>query len=381
MVKELSLAKEAQNETGTDTLPTFDLYIGGRFVESLSGKRFPTLNPVNNKPLALVAEGGPEDIDRAVEAASEAFEKGPWRRMSVQERCQLLRKVGDLILAHQEELARWEALDVGKSFAFTKRVEVQRAAENFYAFAEVIPHLHTRAVARGSVVLNYILREPLGVVGLITPWNVPLIHCTMKLASALAAGNTCVLKPAEWAPVPAVKLAELFQKADFPPGVVNIVPGFGEAGAGEALTGHPKVRAISFTGETSTGRAIMANASSNLKRVSFELGGKSANIIFADADLETAVRGSLVAGHGFAGQGCINGTRILVERSRYDEFVAAFVQASQAMPIGDPMDPKAMMGPLIHPEHWQRVDGFVQRARPQATMLCGGGRPEGNGLC
>jgi aminomuconate-semialdehyde/2-hydroxymuconate-6-semialdehyde dehydrogenase len=351
-------------------------FVGGSFVDPASGETFPSVNPATGEVLAEVALGGPEDVERAVGAARRAFDEGPWPRMSPAERKRILHRIADLIDERREELARLEAQDVGKPITEARTKDMPRAALNFRFFADLAELAHTEAFPRPwEGVLTYVLREPRGVAALITPWNFPLMLETWKVAPALAFGCTAVLKPAEQSPVTAWKLAEICAEAGLPEGVLNVVHGFGPSSAGEALTRHPGVDLISFTGETNTGRAIMAAAAPTLKKLSFEMGGKSASIVFADADPQVALEGSLDALFRNQGEVCLAGSRLLIQRPIYEEFVARYVEAAEALPVGDPLDPATKVGPLITPEHLDRVLGYVELGeREGAKLLTGGTR-------
>jgi aminomuconate-semialdehyde/2-hydroxymuconate-6-semialdehyde dehydrogenase len=357
-------------------LRDLQLFIDGRPTQPLSGKYFDTVNPATEEVICRVAEADSRDVDLAVAAARRAFDEGPWPRMKVADRCRTVRRIGDLILQNLEELAHLESLDTGKPITESREGDIPRAANNFHFFADFVEGLASESHPVDDVALNYTAREPAGVAGLITPWNLPLYLETWKVAPCLATGNTCVLKPAELTPLTAAKLAELTQEAGVPPGVFNVVQGFGPNAAGSALCEHPGVDLISFTGETTTGRAIMAAAAPTLKRLSFELGGKGANIVFADADLEEAVATSLRAAFRNQGQICLAGSRLLVEKSIYDKFLEKFVAAARQIIVGDPMDPKTQMGALIGKEHWERVRGYIETAKKEGgRVLCGGDRP------
>ncbi|MDR5708199.1 MAG: 5-carboxymethyl-2-hydroxymuconate semialdehyde dehydrogenase [Armatimonadota bacterium] len=351
-------------------------FIAGEFVEARSGRTFATLNPTTNEVITEVAEGDPADVDRAVQAARKAFHEGPWPRMRAEERARYLRRVGELILKHAEEIGFLEVLDTGMPISQAGGSQIPRAAENFFFFAEMASRILGATYPKDGEFLNYTIRRPVGVAGLITPWNTPFMLETWKVAPCLAAGCTCVLKPAEWSPLSAMKLAEIIQEADLPPGVFNVVHGYGEI-AGAALVAHPQVPVLSFTGETSTGIEILRNAAPTLKRCSMELGGKNPTIVFADADLDRALDAAVFMGYSLNGERCTSGSRLLVERRIYDTFVDRFAARVQALRVGDPFDPATEVGPLIHPEHWQRVRGYVELARAEsATVLAGGNRPE-----
>ncbi|MER3603100.1 MAG: 5-carboxymethyl-2-hydroxymuconate semialdehyde dehydrogenase, partial [Thermus sp.] len=353
-------------------------YIDGRFVESAA--TFPTLDPSTNQVLSHAARGGAKEVDLAAQAAARAFEK--WSRTRAKERKRHLLKVAELIEKHADELAVIECLDAGQVLRIV-RAQVGRAAENFAFYAEYAEHVmegHTYPVDREW--LNYTLRVPVGPVGVITPWNAPLMLSTWRIAPALAAGDTVILKPAEWSPLTATRLAEILQEADLPPGVFNVVHGFGER-AGAPLVAHPGVQLISFTGETATGIEIMRNGAATLKRYSMELGGKNAAIVFPDADLEQALDGVIWQAFSLNGERCTANSRLLLHRSIYEEFLGHLFERVAAIRVGDPFDPQTEVGPLIHPEHWQRVRGYMEVARSEgATIALGGDRPphlpEGN---
>ncbi len=334
--------------TPTETLPKPALQSGGRMLiggdwrEAQSGKRFASINPATGDTLLEVAEGDLADVDLAVQAARQAFQ-GPWSKMSASERGRLLWKLGDLILSKVDELAQLETLDTGKAIWESSKIDVPLTADTFYYCAGAATKLEGSTIPVSGPYLNYTLREPVGVVGLIVPWNFPLLLAARKVAPALAAGNTVVLKPAEETPLTALRLGELCLEAGIPPGVLNVVPGFGPT-AGAALVAHTGVNAIAFTGETSTGRLIMQNAARSLKKVSLELGGKSPNIVFADADLEAATRGSIFAIFYNKGEVCTAGSRLFVERSVHGPLVEKLVDRAQKFPQGDPFDPKTRLG-------------------------------------
>ena len=353
------------------------LFIGGKFVPAGAGKTFDNVNPATDEVIARIAEASAPDVDRAVRVARQAFESGPWPKMAVAERARFLRKIADAMEARKEELASLETIDTGKPIREALSGDVPRALHYFRMYADYLTTQSTECFPMDDQALNYVLREPLGVAGLITPWNFPLMILASKLSAALAAGNTVVAKPAEWTPMTAARLAEIIADTGLPEGVFNLVHGFGPAAAGEAITTHPEVNAISFTGESATGQAIMAAASRTLKRVSFELGGKGATLVFADADLNEAVTVAAFAAFKNQGQVCTAGSRVLVEQSIYEKFLEAFVARAKAIKVGDPLDPHTEMGSLVHPEHRQRVQSFLDFA--QATdvrILCGGKTPD-----
>jgi aminomuconate-semialdehyde/2-hydroxymuconate-6-semialdehyde dehydrogenase len=352
-------------------------FINGKFVPSTNGKVFHNINPATEEVLGIVAEGGQEEIDLAVSAARKALQ-GPWKKMSANERVAVLRRIGDLILQRQEELATLESLDTGKPFWLANSVDIPRAAYNFHFFADYIRTITTEATQSDDVAINYAIRRPLGVVGLINPWNLPLLLLTWKLAPCLAAGNTVVMKPAELTPMTATVLAEICRDAGVPDGVVNLVHGFGPNSAGSALVEHPDVNGISFTGETTTGKVIMSSASKTLKRLSYELGGKNPNIIFADSDLDEVIETTLKSSFINQGEVCLCGSRIYVERSAYEEFLHKFVARTKELTVGEPFSEKTKVGALISEEHYERVMGYIKLAQEEGgTILLGGKRPQG----
>ena len=300
--------------------PTFrsQLFIDGEYIPAASGKTFPVLNPATNEVLVEVAEAGVEDVDQAVAAARKAFDEGPWPKMKTAERAKLLRRFGELLVKHAPELERIEGLDVGKPVKESGGHDIPRAANNFSFFADALSQWtqdahwgESTSLGQEVNLLSVTLRQPLGVAGIIIPWNSPMMLGTWKLAPCLAVGCTAVLKPSELAPLSLMKLGEIAQEAGLPPGVLNVLTGFGEVGA--ALTTHPGVNAVSFTGGVATGKRVMRAAADTLKRVSLELGGKSPNIVFADADLELAVKGAVRAIFRSQGQSCVAGSRLLLQ--------------------------------------------------------------------
>jgi len=358
------------------------MLIGGKWVEAASGKTFETWNPATGEVLARVAEGDREDIDRAVHAARRAFEEGPWPDMLPAERARLLWKVSDLIEQHREELAELETLDNGKPVFFSRIVDVPTAIETFRYFSGWATKIEGNTIPismPGAKYFAYTLREPVGVVGQIIPWNFPLIMAAWKLAPALAAGCTVVLKPAEQTPLTALRLGELLMEAGVPEGVVNIVTGFGET-AGAALACHPNVDKIAFTGSTEVGKLIVDAARGNLKKVSLELGGKSPNIIFPDADLQAAIPGSAAAIFFNQGQCCTAGSRLFVHKSIFDKVVDGVAQATKTFHIGPGIDPNTNLGPLVSKEQLDRVCGYLDAgAKEGAKAVAGGRRIAGSG--
>ncbi|HZD57860.1 MAG TPA: aldehyde dehydrogenase family protein, partial [Anaerolineales bacterium] len=350
-------------------------FINNEFVPSIEGRTFETLNPTDNKPITEVASGTAADADRAVIAAREAFDKGPWPRLPAEERARALRRIGDLIEKHASEIADVEIMDTGVPASQIKEGAVPRAARNFYFFADMATKITGESYSKDRKFMNYTIHRPVGVAGLITPWNVPFMLETWKVAPCLAAGNTCILKPAEWAPLSADKLAQIILEADLPAGVFNVLHGFGES-AGASIVAHPGVQLISFTGETATGQEIIRNGAATLKRYSMELGGKNPTIIFEDADLDRALDGAIWQVYSLNGERCTAGSRLLVQESIYDDFLARLAERVGTIRVGDPNDPQTEVGPLIHPDHWQRVHNYMSIARQEgATIVIGGNRP------
>ncbi len=347
-------------------------YIGGEFYDSESGETFESISPIDNTPIATVAKGSAGDIHRAVMAAREAFPE--WAGMDPAERRKILYRVAAGIEARLGELAEWEVRDMGKPISAARSKDIPRSAHNFRFFADAAEHAATKAFSKPwDGVLTYELREPLGVVGAISPWNFPLMLLTWKVAPALAYGCTVVAKPAEQSPVTATLLAEICRDAGLPDGVFNLVHGFGPDEAGEALIRHPDVDGITFTGESATGKAIMAAAAPSLKKLSFELGGNSPNIVCADADLDKAVAGSLKGIFTNQGEVCLAGARLLVERPIYDEFVARMVDGAERYIVGNPLDPNTGMGPLVSGEHMEKVLSYIDLATEEGAKLMTGG--------
>jgi len=356
-------------------VPVKRLFIDNQWVEATGGRTFDDLNPATEEVIARIAEATPEDVDRAVRAARRAFDEGPWRTMRAADRSALLRKVGELILARKDELVRLESMDNGKPVRESSTLDIPRSAWNFIFFAEYLTKVTNECVPVDNQFLHYELRDPVGVAALITPWNFPLLLATWKIGPCLAAGNTCVLKPASVTPLTALALAEIVAEAGLPEGVFNVITGPGST-VGTALVSHPGVNLVSFTGETVTGQAIQAAAAPTLKRVSFELGGKAPNLVFASADLDAAVAGSLRSAFFNQGEVCLATPRFYVEEAIYDQFLEKFVAAAKALRLGDPLDPATEMGPLVSKGHYERVLGYVEQGRAEgARLVTGGGRP------
>jgi 5-carboxymethyl-2-hydroxymuconic-semialdehyde dehydrogenase len=357
-----------------EDLPTRILhYIDGEFVESISGETFDVLDPVSNQNYATAASGQREDIDRAVAAAKRAFDSGPWPKMLPRARARILHKIADAVEAQDARLAELETFDTG--LPITQALgQAQRAAENFRFFADLIVAQSDDLYKVPGRQVNYVNRKPKGVAGLITPWNTPFMLESWKLAPALASGCTVVLKPAEFTPLSASLWATIFQEAGLPTGVFNLVHGLGES-AGDALVKHPDVPLISFTGESSTGQTIFANCAVNLKGMSMELGGKSPAVVFADANLDAAIDSTLFGVFSLNGERCTAGSRILVERPIYDEFLERYAARAKNIVVGDPHDPKTEVGALVHPEHYDKVMSYVEIGKTEGRLLAGGGRP------
>ena len=369
-----------QNALGTFLQQqSIKMLIGGQWVESASGKTFETINPSTGEVLAKVVEGDSEDINRAVIAARKAFESGSWPKLTPSQRGRLLLKLADLIEQNAEELAQLETLDNGKPIRYSRAGDVPLTADHFRYFAGWATKLEGETIPVSIPnMFTYTLREPVGVVGQIIPWNFPLQMAAWKLAPALACGNTVILKPAEQTPLTALRLGELICEAGFPEGVVNIVPGFGET-AGAALAAHPNVDKIAFTGSTEVGKKILQASIGNLKKVTLELGGKSPNIIFPDADLKFAVRGALNAIFFNQGQVCTAGSRLFVQKSVYDQVVGGLTDAARKMKLGQGIDPGTELGPVVSQEQLERVTGYIEIGKREgATPRTGGERPGGN---
>jgi aminomuconate-semialdehyde/2-hydroxymuconate-6-semialdehyde dehydrogenase len=351
--------------------------IDGREVEPANGRRFPTVNPWTRRPWAEVALGSRADVERAVAAARRAFDQGPWPRMGFKERGAILHRLADLIEKQSEEFSQADTRDMGRPITDMRTKDVPRAALNFRFFADFARLASAETYPTDSGHHIYTRYEPAGVVAAITPWNFPLMLETWKVAPALAWGNTVVLKPAEDAPASATLLAKLALEAGMPLGVLNVVHGFGPDSAGQFLTESPGIDRITFTGESSTGRVIARAAAANLVPVSLELGGKGANIVFADADLTSAVNWSIKAIFTNAGQVCLAGSRLYVEASIYEEFLERFVAAAKALKIGDPMRPETEIGPLASEMHFHKVTSYFEVIEQDGGKVLTGGIGDG----
>src|SRR5438552_9699793 len=355
----------------------YGLFINGESTEPASGELRDLTEPATGAPLARVAMAKEQDVDRAVEAARAALE-GPWGKTPPTERSRLLHALADALVANRKVLCELEVRNVGKAISSVKAEHAQ-AVENFRFYASAIASIAGRSNPIGGSLLFYSLKEPAGVCGQIVPWNYPLMMTTWKLAPALAAGCTVVLKPDSATPLSALRMAELATEVGFPPGAINVVPGPGTT-VGAYLVRHPDVDKIAFTGSTATGAQIMRLASDGIKRLILELGGKSPNIVFADANLEDAIPSSVWSIYYSAGQSCEARSRMLVEASLYDEFVSSFSDAAQRLKVGDPLEAETQIGSLISTEHRDKVHGFVERGREEGAEVVAGGEPlEGKG--
>src|SRR5689334_3646011 len=359
------------------------MLINGKWVDAVSGKTFPTYDPSTGKEMARIAEGDAADINLAVTAARNAFEKGAWRKMTASERGRLIWKLADLLEQHTEEFAQLESLDNGKPVGVARAADVPLAVDLFRYMAGWATKIEGNTIplnvpyTPGAKYFAYTLREPVGVVGQIIPWNFPLLMAAWKLGPALAAGCTVVLKPAEQTPLSALRLGELIMEAGFPEGVVNIVPGYGET-AGAALAAHPDVDKIAFTGSTEVGKLIVHAAAGNLKKVSLELGGKSPNVVFKDADLDTAIAGSASAIFFNHGQCCCAGSRLYVEKSIYDRVVEGVAEHAKKIKVGSGLEPDTQMGPLVSEEQLNRVCGYLESGLSEGAKAITGGHKAGD---
>ena len=354
------------------------MLIGGKWVPSVSGKTFQTLNPATGKVICEVAEGDMDDVDLAVKAARKAYE-GPWGKMNASERGRLIGKLADAIEKHIEELAALESFDNGKPYGDSLAADLPLSISCFRYYAGWADKIHGQTIPVDGNYFCYTRHEPVGVVGQIIPWNFPLLMMAWKWGPALACGNTVVLKPAEQTPLTALRVALLAQEVGFPDGVINVVPGYGPT-AGAALSGHMDVDKIAFTGETGTGRIIMsAAANSNLKRVSLELGGKSPNVVFADADIDAAVEGAYFGLFFNQGQCCVAGSRIFVEEKIYDKFLDKITAKAKSRKLGDPFHPDTEQGPQVSKEQQDRVHSYIEKGHKEgARMVVGGIHGEGD---
>jgi 5-carboxymethyl-2-hydroxymuconic-semialdehyde dehydrogenase len=364
----------APTHDGSEPLALQRHYIDGTFRASRAGGTFESRSPATNEVIALAADGQAGDVDDAVAAARRAFDEGPWPRLPATDRAGVLRRIASLIRERADDFIRLEVLDTGVPISQARGLAA-RAAQNFDYYAGVITELHGRSFQVGDEFLNYTIHKPAGVAGLIMPWNAPLMLSTWRLAPALAAGNTVVLKPAEWAPVSSTLLAEVLDASGLPKGAFNVVHGFGET-AGAPLSAHPGVNLICFTGEPSTGRRVISAGAPTLKRSSVELGGKSPVVVFEDADPDLAVDAALAQIFTMNGQRCTAGSRLLVQRPLYERIVEDVAARARNIRVGEPTDPRTELGPLITEEHHASVLEYIASARADgARILAGGERP------
>jgi phenylacetaldehyde dehydrogenase len=359
------------------------ILINNEWVDAASGKTFQTFNPATGEVLATLAEGDKEDIHRAVAAARKAFEGGPWRQMTPSERGKIIWKIGDLLEKHTEEFATLESLDNGKPISVARAADVPLAADLFRYMAGWTTKIEGNTIpisvpyAKGAKFLAYTVKEPIGVVGQIIPWNFPLLMAAWKLGPALAAGCCIVLKPAEQTPLSALRLAEICVEAGLPEGVLNVVTGFGET-AGAALAAHPDVDKVAFTGSTEVGKLIVNAASGNLKKVTLELGGKSPNVVFADSDLSKAIPGAATAIFFNHGQCCCAGSRLYVEKSVFDKVVEGVAEQAKKIKVGPGLEADTQMGPLVSEEQLNRVCSYLDSGASEGAKAVVGGRRKGD---
>ncbi|MGH8009905.1 MAG: aldehyde dehydrogenase family protein, partial [Candidatus Binatia bacterium] len=354
------------------------MLIGGKWVDAASGKTFITVNPATGEPLAEVAEGDAEDINRAVEVARKAFDEGPWAQEKPQVRTKLLLRIADLIDSHVDELAQLETLDNGKTIMESRHFDIPAAAEVFRYYAGWPTKIYGETNPSDPAFFNYTLREPVGVCGQIVPWNFPLLMASWKVAPALACGNTVILKPAEQTPLTALRLGELLLEAGIPEGVVNIVTGYGPT-AGGALVNSPLVDKVAFTGSTEVGKEILRASTGNLKKVSLELGGKSPNIVFLDADRKEAVSGAFMGIFLNQGQVCCAGSRLFVEQKMYDEFTDALATTAGTLKQGPGLEKDSTIGPLVSQEQFERVLGYIDIGKKEGAQVKIGGEANQGG--
>ena len=366
-------ATAPKSKLGPPKVADQKMFIGGKWVESVSGKSFTTVNPATGETICRVAEGDHADIDLAVKAARKAYETGPWQKMNPSERGRLINKLADAIEASTNELASLETLDNGKPIGESVAADLPLTVQCYRYFAGWADKNHGHTIPIDGNYFCYSRHEPVGVVGQIIPWNFPMLMQAWKWAPALACGNTLVLKPAEQTPLTALRIAKLAQEVGFPDGVINVVPGYGPT-AGASLASHMDVDKIAFTGETGTGKIVMtAAAQSNLKRVSLELGGKSPNVVFADADLDAAVDGAYFGLFFNQGQCCVAGSRLFVEERAHDEFIYKIAAKAKGRKLGDPFDPSTEQGPQVSEEQMHRVNGYIDAGKRDGARVVAGG--------
>ena len=353
------------------TNPPILNFIGGEFLEPQAGRFLDNIEPATGKPYSQVADSGKEDVDLAVAAAEKAF--ADWSKTPAQERSQILLRIADLIERDLEKLAHAESIDTGKPLSLARSLDIPRAASNFRFFATAILHTENEAHITDGVAFNYTLRQPRGIAGLISPWNLPLYLLSWKIAPAIAVGNTAIAKPSELTPMTAYLLCEICVEAGLPSGVLNVVHGTGP-NVGAAITAHPKINTISFTGGTVTGKKVAEAAAPLFKKVSLELGGKNPNIIFADADLDAAIAGSVRSSFANQGQVCLCGSRVFVERSAYKDFVDRFIDKASQLKIGDPLDDKTEQGAIVNKAQLDKVKFYVDLAQKEGGKIALGGK-------
>jgi aminomuconate-semialdehyde/2-hydroxymuconate-6-semialdehyde dehydrogenase len=346
-------------------------FIDGKFVEPKSGKYLDNIEPATGKPYSQVADSGKEDVDLAVAAAEKAF--ADWSKKPAAERSNILLSIADLIDRDLEKLARAESIDTGKPLSLARSLDIPRAASNFRFFATAILHTENEAHVTDGIAFNYTLRQPRGIAGLISPWNLPLYLLSWKIAPAIAVGNTAIAKPSELTPMTAFLLCEIAKEAGLPNGVLNVVHGTGP-NVGAAVAAHPKIGTISFTGGTVTGKKVAEACAPLFKKVSLELGGKNPNIIFADADLDAAIAGSVRSSFANQGQVCLCGSRVFVERSAYKDFVHRFIEKASQLKIGDPLDEKTEQGAIVNKAQLDKVKFYVDLAQKEGGKIALGGK-------
>lgn len=372
----MATAAPQANKKAIPKIRQTKMLINGKWVEGRHGKHFSTMDPATEEVVAEVAEGTKEDVDLAVKAASKAFHEGPWRKMDARERGRLLHRLADLVEANIDELAALESLDNGKPIRDSRNADLPLTIDCLRYYAGWADKIHGQTIPVRGNYFCYTRREPVGVAGQIIPWNFPLLMAAWKWGPALAAGCTTILKPAEQTPLTALRLGELAQEAGFPDGVINIVPGYGETGA--AIVRHPGVDKIAFTGEYRTAQIIMRDASETLKRLTFELGGKSPNIVFADADLDAAVQGAYFGIFFNQGQCCCAGSRLFVQEDIHDDFVARLTKKTQSRKVGDPFDPETEQGPQVDEAQFEKIMAYIEQGKSEGATCATGGRRFGD---
>lgn len=375
----MATATKSRKSAGDSAVKKFQtrMLIDGKWVDSASGKTFATINPATEEVIAQVAEGDAADVDRAVQAARRAFDSGPWRKTDARDRGRMLNRLADLIESHIDELAELETLDNGKPISESRNGDLPLVVDCLRYYAGWADKIHGQTIPVRGRYFCYTRREPVGVAGQIIPWNFPMLMVAWKWGPALAAGCTIVLKPAEQTPLSALRMGELALEAGFPAGVINIVPGFGET-AGAAIVAHKGVDKVAFTGSTEVGKIIMRDAAKTLKRVTLELGGKSPNIVFADADLDSAVDGAMLGLFLNQGQCCCAGSRLLVEDRVYDQMVERLAAATQKRKLGDPFDPETEQGPQVDKTQFDKILGYIDSGKQQGARCVTGGERFGS---